>query len=357
MICSARIFWLRLRWGVARLLKFPRAPIKFLWSKGWYLAADWSGNSNLWYPALPTRYRVKSLRRLRGKQGVIWIRLGSDPPKPEFDNGNPGDVQLFSQQVIGRLGGPVVLVTTDGDRSIPSGLPGGVAESILKDPNIVAWYSQNLDDSFVSGKLKAVPIGLDLHTMPGSKFTRPEVKAEHFQKALRRAKPLAGRTKRIWSDVHLEPNLGNLVGIARGTLTEARDELREAFESNKLLDFLDQPEQRLPETEIWSKYGSYAFVVSLPGHGLDCHRTWEALALGSIVITIHSPLDELLRPYRVVFLPRQDNHWWLPLGDQDWLENAFQTGKEGRSVDLSFYYWSSMVRAQLTASDNRRSVV
>jgi hypothetical protein len=29
------------------------------------------------------------------------------------------------------------------------------------------------------------------------------------------------------------------------------------------------------------------------GHGLDCHRTWEALILGSIPIVKSSPLDSL----------------------------------------------------------------
>ena len=37
----------------------------------------------------------------------------------------------------------------------------------------------------------------------------------------------------------------------------------------------------------------YAFVVSPFGNGLDCHRTWEALALGCIPIIMTSGLDSL----------------------------------------------------------------
>ena len=36
-----------------------------------------------------------------------------------------------------------------------------------------------------------------------------------------------------------------------------------------------------------------AFVVSPRGHGYDCHRTWEALALGCIPIVKHSPIDHV----------------------------------------------------------------
>ena len=76
-----------------------------LWSRGWSQVVDWSGTNNLIYPSLPTRYRVKSLKRLRGRSGLIWIRLGSEPPKPEMDNGAPGDLVVFSRDVAGQLGG------------------------------------------------------------------------------------------------------------------------------------------------------------------------------------------------------------------------------------------------------------
>ena len=37
----------------------------------------------------------------------------------------------------------------------------------------------------------------------------------------------------------------------------------------------------------------HRFVLSPAGHGLDCHRTWEALCLGCIPIVRTSPLDVL----------------------------------------------------------------
>ena len=76
-----------------------------LWSRGWHKFSDWAGNSNLVYPAYPTRYRTLSLERLKQKQGIIWLRMGSDPEKPEIATGAAGDINLFAREVIGSLKG------------------------------------------------------------------------------------------------------------------------------------------------------------------------------------------------------------------------------------------------------------
>ena len=139
-----RILIARLRSLILRRWEYPPENPNILWSKGWYSVADWSGDNNYAYPAYPTRYRIQSLKSLVGKRGIIWLRLGSDPPKPEFENGAPGDLVIFGRDVIGKLSGPVALITTDGDRTIPTGLPGDVVQKIINDTNIKVWYSQNL---------------------------------------------------------------------------------------------------------------------------------------------------------------------------------------------------------------------
>ena len=40
----------------------------------------------------------------------------------------------------------------------------------------------------------------------------------------------------------------------------------------------------IPRTKVWEKYTKHAFILSPFGNGFDCHRTWEALCCGSIVI-------------------------------------------------------------------------
>ncbi len=52
----------------------------------------------------------------------------------------------------------------------------------------------------------------------------------------------------------------------------------------------------------WKEKVKYAFELSMPGNGLDCHRSWEALIMGMILITVHSQIDKLFENLPVVFI-------------------------------------------------------
>jgi hypothetical protein len=60
--------------------------------------------------------------------------------------------------------------------------------------------------------------------------------------------------------------------------------------------------QKLKRIELWREKTRYAFVVSPHGNGLDCHRTWESLVLGNIVIVKRSSLDPLYEGLPVVIV-------------------------------------------------------
>jgi hypothetical protein len=48
---------------------------------------------------------------------------------------------------------------------------------------------------------------------------------------------------------------------------------------------------------------SCQFVVSPQGNGIDCHRTWEAMALGCIPIVKSHELDPLLSQFPILIVP------------------------------------------------------
>ena len=342
------------------VLDYHLTSSELLWSRGWHKFADRSGNGELFYPLYPTRYRTVSLERLRGAQGIIWLRLGSDPEKPEIATGSPGDINLFARDIIGSLGGPTILVTTDGDLGVPSGLEEESIAKILNDPLIVAWFTQNLDNGKLHEKLKPIPIGLDLHT-PVRRGCGPRTKTRIFKASQQKSVRVEDRLFRVWSDVHLEQDLGDMMqlfpeefGKPGATLFNTRLELRKAIENGLLVHTVDSPKSRLPLEKIWEKYGQYFFVVSLPGHGLDCHRTWEALAMGATVITVHSPLDRLLEKYRVVFLDRQpgDVEWWRPMASAEWLNSAAHSVHARAPLDLDWNAWIEPIKKLLNISPN-----
>ena len=310
-------------------------PPGLLWSRGWYGVADETGDGSIFYRAQRTERRVRTLTNLVGKSGVIWLRLGSSA----WHKGRASDTIIFAEQVISRLGGETVLVTTDGDLSVPSDLPNDVTEKILGDKNIVAWFTQNYDGSVSDPKLRPIPVGLDLHTGPNGTSISPAKKAKWYKKAQQNQLPLTTRVSRIWSDVHFKSNPGKH-GDPRG-------EIQGPILSGELSSTVDAPSSRLSHREIWDRYNSYMFVLSLPGSAVEAHRTWEALALGAIVITVHTSLDQLLKPYRVVFLDQTEKNWWRCLGDTQWIEEASRLGGSGRLLDLSWKYWNDVVRSPL----------
>jgi hypothetical protein len=48
----------------------------------------------------------------------------------------------------------------------------------------------------------------------------------------------------------------------------------------------------LPFTEYLERLASSWFCVSPAGHGVDCHRTWEALYVGTIPVVLRSPVTD-----------------------------------------------------------------
>jgi hypothetical protein len=58
-------------------------------------------------------------------------------------------------------------------------------------------------------------------------------------------------------------------------------------------------------SKCYSILSKYKFILSPPGAGLDCHRTWEALYCGTIPIIIESSINELYRDLPVLIV----NNW------------------------------------------------
>jgi hypothetical protein len=96
------------------------------------------------------------------------------------------------------------------------------------------------------------------------------------------AKPLSQREVKIYSNFHFNKQKDR-------KYTYDRDDAIEKIPKD-LIYYEPSPVSR-KETHI--NQTKYAFVGSPHGNGLDCHRTWEALCLGCIVIIKSSPLDDL----------------------------------------------------------------
>ncbi|MFN3546373.1 MAG: hypothetical protein ACK4U0_02695 [Mesorhizobium sp.] len=200
--------------------------------------------------------------------GLVWVRLGT-----VARDGRTCDLDTFVRVALPTIKKPFILITTDGDLSVPSELRQQTVAALKASPMMVAWYSQNVDGS--DPDVKPYPIGLDIHSLQDW-ITAPRMLAT-LKRLGRAAAPAQARPMRVFSDLALTP-------------TDARREAHAALEG---CAHVDVATKRVSQIEIWRRYASYPFVMSAHGNGLDCHRTWEVLCLGCIPIVKTSSLDPL----------------------------------------------------------------
>ena len=147
---------------------------------------------------------------------------------------------------------------------------------------LVAWFSQNCVREHP--KLHRIPIGIDYHTMSRNATSwGPQMDPLDQEALLKELNKVhfSQRNLKCYGNFHF--SLGH-----RYAKIDRVDALK-----NIPKELIDYEEKHCERKETWEKMATYAFVPSPHGNGLDCHRTWEALALGCIVIVRTSPIDSL----------------------------------------------------------------
>jgi hypothetical protein len=207
----------------------------------------------------------------------------------------------FETHILPKLRVPVVLVTGDSDASPMAG-----HGALLVNPLVAHWFAQNCDRAGRHPKLTRVPIGVDnpvftklekrlgfaiamiLGRIPvDASASRNDMGDQALLQRVRAELPSTGlRSPRALCTFHQNQRL---VAPDLSHLPEREGALR-ALRGNPCCHFVPR---RLAQEACWRAHGDFAFEVSVKGNGLDCFRTWEALALGSIPIVRRSPLDPL----------------------------------------------------------------
>lgn len=269
---------------------------------------------------------------------IVWVRLSW--------------LKSFIKQVLPLIDGQFVLATADSDSCVPSELR-EEAGAILQSPNVLHWFTQNYDGSMDSRKISPLPIGVDFH-MQAEKPAWGEPQASPLEqekqlRALASSLPnLPDRIPKVYVDFAWQKSFGfrhyRRFHPLKGTSFHESRRRTVKQVQNKITVFC-QPAS-LPRNEMWQKRGQYAFVLSPHGMGLDCHRTWEALTLGHIVLVPSSSLDPMFSDLPVVPLKSWDEinpdnlTKWLALhGDSD----------PNRNPKLTSSYWIAKMKSTLDA--------
>jgi len=190
----------------------------------------------------------------------------------------------------------IVLVSGDCDETISEDiLSSHEFLEFIEQDKIIHWFSQNC--TIHHPKISQIPIGLDYHTLAkkdsswGPKATPVEQEAS-LKAIQKRSVPFYKRKAQCYSNFHLNNN--GKFGSERHLAIKEIPENVVFYEPKKL-----------SRDESWRVQSEYAFVISPPGNGLDCHRTWEALCLGCIPIVKSSFLNPLYRDLPVLIV----NSW------------------------------------------------
>ena len=309
-----------------------RVPVHTMSSRALLAGACWVGPSNL------------GSQRLRSSDYTELLQLqgGSEDGQPVVIGVNSAALPQFFAKVWPRVHADVLCVLVSGDSDW--GVPGELwaksqhqeqlppLRTLLEDSRLIAWFTQNYDFGFgchhdlartchdaddllqldgpLLQKLRPLPIGLDFHSLSekaaegviyrGVRATS----AEHQQADLDTIgaslppfirRPIQAYGSR-WRPLSEAAAAASPFCIERDGVSDGGDDdgdggcpraqaLR-VFSSALYGGHIVIETDEVHRSESWRRHGRYAFVISPPGHGMDCHRTWEALALGCIPITL-----------------------------------------------------------------------
>lgn len=323
--------WLRrlpFRLGLAT---YSARSAALIWSKGVGEFCDFAGPR--WYRLSATESTQPEAffaEHYKGAHGLVWLRLGTISR-----DGLRCDIDAFARAALSTINRPFILITTDGDATVPSDIRAETVEAVCAHPHLVGWYTQNCGGG--SRVIRPFPIGLNLHTQLA--WTTPRRLVAFLDRLGRNAPPARMRRLRVFCDLNLSP-------------TDAR---REAIDALRDCEHVDFAASRVSQTAIWQRYASYPLILSAHGNGLDCHRTWELLLLGCIVVVKTSSLDPLYAGLPVVIIddwqqvrdPIRLARWveeFSPLSDPDYIRQRLRSESwlrplRDRLVDLRAPSW------------------
>ena len=284
----------------------------------------------------PGMWRERTYRTLPPTP-IIWLRM---------DN-----LVTFVRNVLPTIDDRFVLVTTYADYS-PWEYAPEATETLLECEKVFHWFVDQCDLP-PHPKVTSVPIGLPYpyrYDFPANYniwsdrdlFGHHRIDPPHvptfdlrLSKLIAARKPSAQRKLVAFADFALNDT------PSRVGHSETRRDIARTLSACKAVTFMDRPVARL---SLYHCYSNVAFVISPPGRGYDCYRTWEALLMGAIPITKRSPLTPLYDQFPIVTVDD-----WSEVTDDNlerWMERF---GAQCQSTDverrLRFEHWSDLVSA------------
>ena len=242
-------------------------------------------------------------------------------------------LKFFVNGILPKINKRFVLVSGDSDLCVPKEiLNENETIKLLNSPYLIRWFLQNTQIQNCD-KMTQMPIGLDYHTI--SNDPSHDLKTENeshlpihqeliLMDVISKSKPLSERINKIYVNF---------------SLTSDRFNDRKSSLDSINPDLLEINNSFTKRTTNWQITTNYAFVLSPFGIGMDCHRTWESICLGSVPIVKAPNFKNLFKDLPVLIV----NEW----SDitQELLDNTIQDFKTKTfNYDkLKLSYWITKI--------------
>ena len=240
-------------------------------------------------------------------------------------------LNYFVNNILPKINKKFILVSGDSDLCTPKeALHLNQFNILLDSPYLVKWFVQNTQIQNMD-KIIQLPIGLDYHTIsnnPNHHWKSP--KENHLPKSQenilvsikQNSKPFYERIPKIYVNFSID---NDRFGDRKNAFNNIPNEL------------LQINQTFTPRTNNWKNITNYSFVLSPFGIGMDCHRTWETLCLGSIPIVKARNFEKMFEDLPVLIV----NEWWEIT--QELLDKTIQSFRT-RTFNydkLQLQYWTN----------------
>lgn len=169
-------------------------------------------------------------------------------------------VPLFQEKVLPKITYPFKIITHNGDNPVREEF-----RSILDNPYLIRWYGMNTLISHP--KLVTIPIGI-----ANEKFAHGN-KDELIDVVRQRNK----KDKLVYCNFDPSTNVAGRL---------------QALNQLKTSKFITFDFTKRPYKEYLEIVSQHKYIISPAGNGVDCHRIWESIYLGTIpIVPNHSALD------------------------------------------------------------------
>ena len=242
-------------------------------------------------------------------------------------------ISFFINKILPKIKNTFILVSGDSDAIIPyEFMSKKLVDQLINSPYLIKWAVQN--KVIEHKKLISIPIGLDYHTIlknPSHKWklpnenNLPRAQETILQSVVNSSSPFWERIPKIYVN-----------------FTVQNDRFHDRHKSLNTIpsQLLIMNQTFTPRTNNWKNIVNYSFVLSPFGNGLDCHRTWEILCLGSIPVVKAPMFKELFEGLPVLNV---DN--WNQV-TQDLLDQTIIEFKDKlfNYDKLTLQYWLNQIK-------------